>query len=378
LRRHGGIALSLLAALAVACGPAAEPPSAPPLTYLGEALIAPEPEVRGDPGVGGLSAIFHAGGDTYYAISDDRGRYGPARYYVLRIDLSDGRLDDGDAVVTGWRPLLDPDGHPLQANTYDLEGLAVHDQTLFIASEGDASAGVEPFVAVFGAEGRMMEPLGLPPGFEVGDGENSGVRDNLAFESLAITPDGRYVFTGTESALLQDGPVATPESGTAVRLLRFDRTHGVFDAEFAYPIDAVHARSPMPGGLEVNGLSELLAFSGEHLLALERSFVTGALPEHSIKLFDVCLEGATDISTIDSLAHTDASVTPASKHLIGDIADLAPRLDNLEGMTFGPTLPSGEQTLLFISDDNFAPHQITQVLAFAVSGDAIQGCPSGQ
>lgn len=369
--------LPFLGVLALACGPAAPEP-VPPLTYLGEALIAPEPAVSGDPGIGGLSAIFHAGGDSYYAISDDRGLHGPARYYVLHIDLSDGHLDDGDAVVAGWRPLLGPDGQPLRANTYDLEGLAAHDQTLFIASEGDTSAGVEPFVAVFGAEGRMMEPLGLPPGFEIGDGADSGVRDNLAFESLSITPDGRYLFTGTESALLQDGPVATPDSGTLVRLLRFDRTHGVFDAEFAYPIDPVHAASPVAGGLEVNGLSELLAFSGEHLLALERSFVAGALPQHSIKLFDVCLADATEISTIDSLAHTVVTVTPASKRLIGDIADLAPRLDNLEGMTFGPTLPSGEQTLIFISDDNFAPHQITQVLAFAVSADAIRGCSAMQ
>jgi len=364
--------------LALSCGPAAsqrEP--VPSLTYLGEALIAPEPEISGDPGVGGLSAIFHAGGDTYYAISDDRGLHGPARYYVLHIDLSDGHLDDGDAVVTGWRPLLDPDGRPLQANTYDLEGLAAHDHTLFVASEGDATAGVDPFVAVFDAEGRLMEPLGLPPGFEAGNAY-TGVRNNLAFESLTITPNGRYLFTGTESALLQDGPVATPAHGTTSRLLRFDRTHGVFDAEFAYPIDPVHAVSPLSNGLEVNGLSELLAFSGEHLLALERSFVAGALPQHSIKLFDVCLDGATDISTVESLAHTEVVVTPASKRLVADIADLAPRLDNLEGMTFGPTLPSGEQTLIFISDDNFAPHQITQVLAFAVSADAIQGCSSGR
>jgi 3-phytase/alkaline phosphatase D len=370
----------LLAALAVACGPAApERAPVPPLTYLGEAIIAPEPEVSGDPGVGGLSAIFHAGGDTYYAISDDRGLHGPARYYVLNIDLSDGHLDDGDALVTGWRPLLDPDGRPLRANTYDLEGLVAYDQTLFVASEGDTTAGVEPFVAVFDAEGRLMEPLGLPPGFETGDDRSTGVRNNLAFESLAITPNGRYLFTGTESALLQDGPEATPAAGTMSRLLRFDRIHGVFDAEFAYPIEPVHATSAIPGGLEVNGLSELLAFSGEHLLALERSFVAGALPQHSIKLFDVCLADATDVSAIASLAHTETAVTPASKRLIGDIADLAPRLDNLEGMTLGPTLPSGEQTLIFISDDNFSPqHQITQVLAFALADDAIRNCSSMQ
>jgi hypothetical protein len=325
--------------------------------------------------VGGLSSIYRVDGDTYFAISDDRGDHGPARHYVLRIELGDGRLDAGDVTVTGWRELTGPEGEPLVPSTFDLEGMVALGHTLFVSSEGDATAGVDPFVAVFGPERRLMEPLALPPGFARSPDGASGIRNNLAFESLAITPDGRFLFTGTESALLQDGPIATPEAGTTARILRFDRRDGVFDAQFAYPLDPVHASSPLPGGLETNGLSELLAISGEHLLSLERDFVAGAFPAHSIKLFDVCLQGATDISSIASLADTDTPVTPAGKRLIGDLADLVPRLDNVEGMTFGPTLPSGERTLIFVSDDNFAPQrQVTQVLAFAVSADAIQGC----
>jgi hypothetical protein len=33
-------------------------------------------------------------------------------------------------------------------------------------------------------------------------------------------------------------------------------------------------------------------------------------------------------------------------------------------MCWGPTLPNGNRTLLFVSDDNFNPRQITQFLAF--------------
>jgi hypothetical protein len=330
--------------------------------------------VSGDPAIGGLSAIFHVDGNRYYAISDDRGDEGPARHYVLSIDLGDGRLDAGDVEVEGWRELSDPHGEPLVANSYDLEGLVALDDILFIASEGDAGAGIEPFVAVFDPQGRMIETLGLPPGFAPSADGSAGVRNNLAFESLTIAPDGNFLFTATENALLQDGPVATPEAGTMGRILRFDRRHGVFDAQFAYPLEAVHASSPLANGLEVNGLSELVALSREHLLALERSFVAGAAPQHAIRLFDVCLDGATDISGIDSLATTDTPVRPASKRFIADLANLVPRLDNVEGMTFGPTL-GGQQTLIFVSDDNFAPQrQITQVLAFAVSPDAIRGC----
>ncbi len=92
-------------------------------------------------------------------------------------------------------------------------------------------------------------------------------------------------------------------------------------------------------------------------------------------MFDVCLAGATDISAIESLVATETQVVPASKRFIADLADLVPRFDNVEGMTFGPPLASGERTLIFVSDNNFAPlRQITQILAFAVAPDAIRGC----
>jgi hypothetical protein len=252
--------------------------------------------------------------------------------------------------------------------------MAVLDRNLFIASEGDVSAGIEPFVAVFGPERRMMEPLALPPGFVPDNARRSGVRNNLAFEALSLTPDARYLFTATEGPLVQDGPPSTPDAGSVVRILRFDRDHGVFDAQFAYPVDAVHARSPT-GGLEVNGVTEMIALAADQLLVLERSFVAGANPEHSIKLFEVCLGDATEVSDTQGLAAPASRFVPARKSLIDDLARLVPRLDNVEGMSFGPRLAGGDRTLIFVSDNNFSPErQITQVLAFRLDADAIRGC----
>jgi hypothetical protein len=42
------------------------------------------------------------------------------------------------------------------------------------------------------------------------------------------------------------------------------------------------------------------------------------------------------------------------------------RVDNLEGMTFGPALPNGKRSLVLVSDNNFNPLQLTQFLAFEV------------
>ena len=65
----------LLVAAAGGCGSGERPDA--PLTYLGESVVDPEPQVADDPPIGGLSSLFHVGGGIYYAVSDDRGRYGP-------------------------------------------------------------------------------------------------------------------------------------------------------------------------------------------------------------------------------------------------------------------------------------------------------------
>ena len=41
-----------------------------------------------------------------------------------------------------------------------------------------------------------------------------------------------------------------------------------------------------------------------------------------------------------------------------------PALDNLEGITLGPPLPDGRQSVVLVSDNNFNRRQVTQVLVF--------------
>jgi hypothetical protein len=42
-------------------------------------------------------------------------------------------------------------------------------------------------------------------------------------------------------------------------------------------------------------------------------------------------------------------------------------LDNVEGMTLGPVLPNGQQSLVLASDNNFSATQFTQILAFGLA-----------
>ena len=60
------------------------------------------------------------------------------------------------------------------------------------------------------------------------------------------------------------------------------------------------------------------------------------------------------------------SFIPAKKNLLLNMDDLGVYTDNIEGVTFGPVLPNGHKTLLFIADNNFAVVEKAQVLLFEV------------
>ena len=57
---------------------------------------------------------------------------------------------------------------------------------------------------------------------------------------------------------------------------------------------------------------------------------------------------------------------PVKKKLLLNMDDLKIYTDNIEGVTFGPTLANGHRTLIFISDNNFASFEKTQLLLFEI------------
>ena len=54
------------------------------------------------------------------------------------------------------------------------------------------------------------------------------------------------------------------------------------------------------------------------------------------------------------------------KSLLLNLDVLGIPLDNVEGMTFGPSLPDGRRSLVLVSDNNFSPAAFTQFLLFSV------------
>ncbi len=354
-----------LAVLALLLTPAAAT-AAPTLQFLGEEILPTGLQFEGTE-VGGLSSIaYDPDQDRYYVISDDQSVIDPARFYTFDLDVGDGTLDTGDVVVTDVTTLLDGAGLPFPAASFDPEGLALTgDGRLVITSEGIANLVIPPWVRLFGLDGRQQADLPVPLAF-IPDAipQTRGVRQNLGFESGATI--GNHFFTGSEGALVQDGPAAGVGVPSPARLLRYNLNSGRPDKQYLYMTDPVAEAPVPPTAFAVNGLVELLALDRHTFLAMERSFSVGAPGTgNTIKLYVVELAGAKNISARGSLAGQLDRIRPVAKTLLLDLDDLGIPLDNVEGMAFGPDLADGRRTLVLVSDNNFAPAQFTQFLLFA-------------
>jgi hypothetical protein len=354
--------LLLLATALVAVGPAQAAPSTE-LEFLGQQIFPTSTQFQGTT-FGGLSSIaYDERRGVFYVISDDQVN---ARFYTLRIGVAGGAPAVQILAVT---TLLDASGQPFAPLSLDPEGLTLtKDDTLVITSEGFATRLIDPWVREFALDGRQLRELPLPSAFLPDAAGTRGVRQNLGFESAGVPPNGRFLFTGTEAALVQDGPPATVGAGSPARILRYNLQQQRLDRQYVYWTDPI-AEPPVPANqFAVNGLVELLPLNNQFLLAMERSFSVGAPGTgNTIKLYDVALPGADDVNGFDSLALLLGSIEPVEKTLLLDLDVLGIPLDNIEGMTFGPDLPDGRRSLILVSDNNFSPAAFTQFLLFAVS-----------
>lgn len=366
------------------------------LAYLGQQVLPAGTRFQGTT-VGGLSSIdYNAAKGRYLAICDDGSERSPARFYEFTLDLSkfSRRVSPGHEGVkfTAVTTLRDLDGQPFQRHRVDPESLRLDTRRglIYWASEGQRVSGGMHSPTV-----RRMRPDGTPegdfpvPGHYIPRGSaggiaagDTGIQNNLAFESIAITPDGKTLWTMAENALAQDDLPATVEHGSRARLLSFDLDTGKAGAEYIYEVGPVPHPPIKAGDFSTNGVSEMLALSAHEFIAIERAYATGAVtPGRSpvtgkpagttIRLYRIDTQGATDVAGWPSIKGRD--VTPVKRTLLLDLATLKSddgstlALDNIEGITFGPTV-DGKRTLILISDDNFSDQQFTQFIALSVDG----------
>ena len=368
-----------LAALLVAPGAASSDDGAAQavvdVEYLGEVVVPTGTTFQGTE-IGGLSSItYDAGRGVYYTLSDDQGNRptgDPVRYYTVAVDLSDGTLDDGDVQFLDTTQLFEERKTPFAPGGLDPEGLTLgREGFLFMSSEGNVLADpiIDPFIRRYNLNGRTTADLPVPDHY-IPNGVDHGVRFNLAFESLNVTPDGRHLVTAGEGALFQDGPASTFTNGSLARILSYDLAKRTPVSEYVYEVAPWAEPSAIFG---VNGIVEVLPIDNAGtMLVMERSFSVGGVlgggTGNVVVINEVSTAGATDVLDVDALYDGGAPIpfTPVTQRQIFAFDDLGIPIDNIEGMTFGPALPDGRHTLVIVSDNNFGATQFTQFIVLAL------------
>lgn len=356
------LALGALLALVSVSAASAEDALGKP-EYLGQ-IVLPTGLKIGGVEFGGISGLdYDPANGQFYAISDDRSQKAPARFYVLKL-IADEKGVSGLDIVESHQ-LLGADGTAFAEGAVDPEAIRFDaaSSKLYWSSEGDKDG--KPSIFEAGLDGKFIRNLNVPTYYLPNADKTRGVYGNLAFEGLALSPDGKTLWASTENGLIQDGSKATLEAGSPSRLIAFDLATGEPKAEHVYETGKIFAKATAEPNYNDNGLSEIMTIDDTHLLAVERSFGSGIGNE--INLYVVDLAGATDIRGTETIG--DMAVTPVGKqHLLklGE-GDFGLDIDNIEAVSFGPEI-GGKRTLVLVSDNNFNPvDQFTQVVVFTLA-----------
>ena len=230
----------------------------------------------------------------------------------------------------------------------DPEGLVLtKDRELILTSEGFPRTLVDPFVHRYALDGslprRAAGAFGVPGHRRPVErrAAEPRLRERGRGRPLRVHRDGERALPGRPRG---DDRERQPGAHPPLR-----RTAGSSASGSTRPTRSPSHPCP-PTAFSVNGIVELLPLTPSLLIAMERSFSVGAPGTgNTIKLYGV-----------RSAGHR------AYKPLLLDLDSLGIPLDNVEGMTFGPRLRDGRQSLVLVSDNNFAATQFTQFLLFAI------------
>lgn len=327
--------------------------------------------------IGGISGIdYNPITDEYLLISDDRSAYNPVRYYTAKILFTQARIDtvqffniqyllqeDGNVYPDfKTNPALTPDPEAIRYNPNSKQLVWINEGERF--KKQDQVVLQDPAININSLEGNYLGIFSTASNTIMYENE-IGPRQNGAFEGLTFADDYKSLYASIEEPLYQDGSRADViKTNALVRIYKYDVATKKNLAQYAYELEPVAFPSVPATAFKTNGISEILFIEENKLLVMERSFSTGR-KACTVKLFISDLSHASNVISVNSLIE-NPTVRLIKKKLLLNMDELGIYIDNIEGVTFGPRLSNGHQTLLFVSDNNFSALQKTQFLLFEV------------
>lgn len=326
-----------------------------------------------DTKVGGLSGIdYDQEQDLYYLICDDRSIFNNSRFYTAKIRWTENKLES--ILFQKVTTLKNESGknygnwNSSPSTSADPEDLRYNSKSKSLVWSSEGARAVtgssltlqNPSVNFMNLNGDFTGTMTLPENLKMQKGQK-GPRNNGTLEGLTFDRKFKNIYSNLEEPLWEDGDQANTSKGGLIRFYKFNAKTKKNTAQYAYQLEPI-ALEPNPiGAFAVNGVSAIQYYDNNQLLVVERSYSTGT-PACTIKVFLCDVKKATDVKKYGSLKNTVFDL--ASKKLLLNMDDLGIFIDNIEGLTFGPKLASGNQSLIFISDNNFSETQKTQLMVF--------------
>ncbi|MGN9912985.1 esterase-like activity of phytase family protein [Phytohabitans sp. LJ34] len=245
--------------------PASEPSGA----ALGTAPVNGVRPPFADQPVQGFSGIVRGGGGTFEVLSDNGyGTKANSADFALRVQRIAPVFGTGAIDVLGGFHLTDPDGKvPFALTRPDrvLTGADFDVESIVRAVDGTYWLGDEfgPFLLHVDRTGRLLSaPIPTPGVFAPENPDLGGGTPNLGgsrgYESLAISPDGRYLYPVLEGTV-------TGDPAGELRMYEFDLKAGAYtDKRWTYALE-----SP------THAAADVVTVDANRFLVLERDGTSG-------------------------------------------------------------------------------------------------------
>lgn len=321
------------------------------LRFLDEYVI-PKDLIVDSTKIGGLSELDYDGKD-FYAICD---LPSSPRIYKLFIELKQEKID----TITFSKVIRIPKKSKANAPYFfDSEGLLFNPEKkqFTISSEGSIRNKKDPFIVDTNEKGEVIDSYKIPYYFKANFAE--GPRNNGVFEGLSRSVNGEGIWVSTELPLKMDGPtVKLYGTKSPVRFTYYNTETKLPKTQFVYDLGRLRKVPFLPFGM--NGVSGILEYKPKKFFVIERAFSAGhGRRGVRVLIYLADAEKATNTLYVKNLhSKRGKRIITAHKRLLFDFNSVRKHLtdhiiDNIEGISFGPKLPNGNQSLILIADNNF-------------------------
>jgi Esterase-like activity of phytase len=333
------------------------------LTYLAEYRL-PQTEVEGTT-VGGFSSLaYDRTRDSLYALAGDLPRVYTLSLTPPALSLSPAASSATSFALSNLKPMAVEAVTPLIEADLSITtigtGLALTPRgTVFMLGE-QSSAPTPPRLSEFKlASGTWQQNLPLPKQYGTSP-ENKpplGIQPHQGLKALAINVEGDRLFAATEAPLTQDLPATTSQTTRYSRLLHYwiAEPEPLLISEHLYPLDSPTEDS------QGTTLTDIVPIdNGGHFLGLERTHSPSK--GYSATIYQFVTGTATDTSQIRTLPADISGLAPIIKRPLLNLDSLQIPLQNLEGMTLGPYLADGSQSVVIAGNNGLLANSPTQFL----------------